>query len=489
MARYKQYNYSQMMMVPVCLDEQLMPGTLEHTIHTLIENEIDLSVFDARYNNDETGCTAYDPKILLKPVLLGYARGLLSSRKIEAACSENIIFMALTCGRAPDHSTLAAFVSTMENEIKLIFRDILLYCEKKGLLGGTCFSIDGCKLPGNASKEMSGTFEQLAQKKERLEKRLDELIKEHQDNDAPAKAAEVEKRIDRLDQFLKSNEPKPGRTHKENKSNVTDNDSQMMQTSHGTIQGYNAQAFVDSKNRIIVFADAGNAGQDDRHGSLMIDGAKQNLTAIGKDENCLKNTDLSCDSGYFSLTNFQALIKEQINGYIPDKDFRKRDPRFGDGEPKFSIADFHYDPERDIYTCPAGEELKRSTDRKIDGEKVYRCYVAAEKSCSSCQFRRRCLADKKAVKRRRLRVYYDILLAEFAKDMIERIDSDEGREKYSRRLSTVEPVFANIRTQKRMDRFTLRGKRKVNIQWMLYCLVHNIEKCIPFDAEMTRIAA
>ena len=188
-------------------------------------------------------------------------------------------------------------------------------------------------------------------------------------------------------------------------------------------------------------------------------------------------------------SNFQALIKEQINGYIPDKDFRKRAPRFIDGEPRFSIADFHYDPERDIYTCPAEEELKRSTDRKIDGEKVYRCYVAAEKSCSTCQFRRRCLADKKAAKRRRLRVYYDILLAEFAKDMIERIDSDEGREKYSRRLSTVEPVFANIRTQKRMDRFTLRGKRKVNIQWMLYCLVHNIEKCIPFDAEMTRIAA
>lgn len=488
MARYKHYNYSQLMMVPVCLDEQLMPGTLEHTIHTLIENEIDLSVFDSRYNNDETGCTAYDPKILLKPVLLGYARGLLSSRKIEAACSENIIFMALTCGRAPDHSTLAAFVSTMENEIKLIFRDILLYCEKKGLLGGTCFSIDGCKLPGNASKEMSGTFEQLEQKKERLEKRLAELIKEHQDNDAPAKAAEVEKRIDSLDQFLKNNEPKPGRKHKENKSNVTDNDSQMMTTSHGVIQGYNAQAAVDSKHQIIVFADAGDSGQDDEHLTTVIDGVKENLKAVGRDDGCLKQADMLSDSNYFSPTNLKKLMDEGINCCIPDKDFRKRDPRFIDGEPKFSIADFHYDPERDVYSCPAGKELSRRSDTKRDGEKYYRHYAADEKSCQACEQCRNCLS-KKTSKRRWLSVYYDKPLAEYVRCMIKKMDGDEGRRKYDERFGMVEPVFANIRTQKRMDRFTLRGKGKVNIQWMLYCLVHNIEKCIPFDAKMTQIAA
>jgi len=62
MARYKHYNYSQLMMVPVCLDEQLMPGTLEHTIHTLIENEIDLSVFDSRYNMTRPAAPPMIPK-------------------------------------------------------------------------------------------------------------------------------------------------------------------------------------------------------------------------------------------------------------------------------------------------------------------------------------------------------------------------------------------------------------------------------------------
>jgi len=64
--------------------------------------------------------------------------------------------------------------------------------------------------------------------------------------------------------------------------------------------------------------------------------------------------------------------------------------------------------------------------------------------------------------------------------MGEKVDSDKGRKIYPQRMAIVEPVFANIRTQKHMDRFTFRGKIKVNIQWMLYCMVHNIEKIMNF---------
>ena len=60
--------------------------------------------------------------------------------------------------------------------------------------------------------------------------------------------------------------------------------------------------------------------------------------------------------------------------------------------------------------------------------------------------------------------------------MIEKIESEKGRRIYPQRMAIVEPVFANIRTHKRLDRFTLRGKIKVNIQWLLYCMVHNIGK-------------
>jgi transposase len=139
--------------LPVSLEDQLMPGTLEFAIHTLVENRLHTSRFETYYRNDETGRMAYNPKILLKIVLLGYARGLISSRKIEQACRENVVFITLACGQQPDHSTSATFVSSMKPEILPLFRDVLLVCQEMDLLGGTFFALDGLKLPCNASKE------------------------------------------------------------------------------------------------------------------------------------------------------------------------------------------------------------------------------------------------------------------------------------------------------------------------------------------------
>ena len=160
-----------------------MPGTLEFAIHTLVETRLDTSVFAQKYRNDETGRAAYDPKILLKIVLLGYARGLISSRKIERACRENVVFIALACGQQPDHSTIAAFVSSMKNEILPLFRDVLLVCQEMDLLGGTFFALDGVKLPSNASKDWSGTYSELQRKKVRLEAKVKQLLEEHVQED------------------------------------------------------------------------------------------------------------------------------------------------------------------------------------------------------------------------------------------------------------------------------------------------------------------
>ena len=88
MAKYKRYDYNQMVMLPISLENQLAPGTLEFAIHYLVETRMNLSVFDEKYKNDEMGRSAYDPKILLKIVLFAYSRGLIGSRRIEQACWE-----------------------------------------------------------------------------------------------------------------------------------------------------------------------------------------------------------------------------------------------------------------------------------------------------------------------------------------------------------------------------------------------------------------
>ena len=268
MAKYKSYNYSQTVMLPVSLEDQLMEGTLELAIHTLVERRMGVSRFDNRYRNDETGCKAYNPKILLKIILLGYARGINTSRKIERACRENVVFMALSCRQQPDHSTIAAFVSSLKEEIKPLFRDVLLTCEEMKLLGGTEFSLDGCKLASNASKRWSGTFSTLKEKKEKLERQVGHMLEEQVEADKGETKNEKEKagrekyieklkkQAARIEEFLEKNEPKPGKQYKEVRSNVTDNESATMTTSHGTLQGYNGQALVDAKHQVIVEGEA-----------------------------------------------------------------------------------------------------------------------------------------------------------------------------------------------------------------------------------------
>ena len=111
MAKYKHYDYRQTKMLPISFDRQILPGTFEYTLNELIDEQIDLSVFEDRYDNDEGGAPAYDPAILLKIILFAYSKGITSSREIAALCRENVVFMALSADTAPHFTTIASFVS------------------------------------------------------------------------------------------------------------------------------------------------------------------------------------------------------------------------------------------------------------------------------------------------------------------------------------------------------------------------------------------
>ena len=498
MAKYKRYDYSQSMLIPVFFEEQLMPGTLEFAIHTLVETRMDMSIFDDNYANDETGRRAYDPKILLKVVLFAYSRGLISSRKIERACRENVTFMALSGNQRPDHSTIAAFVSCMKAEILPLFRDILLVCEQENLLGGTFFALDGLKLPGNASKRWSGTLSDISKKKDKIEQKVKRLLEEqitadqgHTTDlpDASKRDKQIEKlqkQAERIDKWLEENDAKIGANGRELQSNVTDNQSAKMMTSHGTIQGYNAQALVDKEHQVIMHADAFGRGQDNENLAPMVDGAKENMKRIGQSEDYFENKIFTADTNYHNQSTLEKCQEEKLDAYIPDLKFRSRDPRFADQpryQPKkgkkFVLQDFKYDEAKDCYICPNGKILKLNVKRHIRDRNIYRRYMADAKDCSRCSLKSRCFY-RKNTKRRTLDVPIGAQENNFSKAMLEKVDSDRGRKIYPQRMAIVEPVFANIRTQKRMDHFTLRGKIKVNIQWMLYCMVHNIEKIVNY---------
>ena len=183
MPRFKPYDYRQGLMVSVTPEAQFLEGSLEYALHHLIEERIAESWFDGLYANDELGRPAYSPKLLLKVILLGYARGILGSRKLERACVENLTFMALSCGIRPDHSTIAGFIEKLHGRMELIFSEVLMVCQEEGLLSGTHLSLDGLKLPANASREWSGTFQELRLKAGKLTRKFQEKLAEHRRQD------------------------------------------------------------------------------------------------------------------------------------------------------------------------------------------------------------------------------------------------------------------------------------------------------------------
>jgi len=405
----------------------------------------------------------------------------------------------------PDHSTIAAFISSIDEEIETLFTKVLLVCEEEGLLSGTHLSLDGLKLSSNAAKEWSGTFADLRKKQEALERKLKEAIKEHRQADkqeskkADTDRVKREKRIkrskqkaDRIEKFLSENEPKIGSQGKEIQSNVTDNESAKMATSHGVLQGYNANAIVDEKHQIVLHGEVFGKGEDASSMESMLEGVEEKLEAIGW-EDPLKNRQVSADTGYYSVKNLESCKEHEVDAYVPDPQFRKRDVRFADAgrhrrsvdkqhkrykskKRFFSVEDFKLDDRTGKLICPAGHGLYvRNRNYHTTGGYKGIAYQAPKTACRDCQLRSKCLRNPNT-ELRQVHVFYGKRPGSLTDEMKRKIDTPEGRRIYSKRLGIVEPVFGNILACKRMDKFTLRDKIKVNIQWMLYCLVHNIGK-------------
>ena len=499
MPRYKPSNLQQDAFVPLCFDKQILPGTFEHALHHLLEHKVDLSAFDAHYANDEAGARAYHPKILLKIVLFAYARGITGSRPIERACRENVQFMALSGEAKPDHATIAAFISRSPEAIEAVFGEVLLICDQAGLIGRDLFAIDGVKLPSNASKEWSGRHDELAAKAKKLDRAVKRMLAAHRAEDAKGEATDLQrhaaKQIEKLERqsakikaFLKEAKPKLGPKGKERKSNLTDNESAKLATGKGVIQGYTAVAVTDAKHQIIVEAQAHGAPQEQELLQPVLEGLRDNFQDLGLSPNILAEGKLTADSGFHSGDNLDWLATEQCDAYIADNLFRKRDPRFVDADkykpPKpapshFRPADFAYDPERLTCTCPAGKALYRNgANVTVNGRRGIK-FTAPKSACGPCQLRHRCLRDEAQGSPRQV-VFFHAAEPTSPPGVVARmkakIDSPRGRMIYSRRLGTVEPPFGNLRYHKRLDRFTLRGRAKVEGQWKLYALVHNIEK-------------
>jgi hypothetical protein len=395
-----------------------------------------------------------------------------------------------------------------------VFRDVLLYASELGLIGKEHFAVDGCKLPSNASKRWSGTHRELAEKRKKLEQVAERLVERHLQRDAAerggtsaakdAKKLEAyRRRAEQIKTFLAQKEKNLGPSGQEQKSNLTDPESAKMASSRGVIQGYNGLAVVDDRAQIVVHAEAHGSGYEGQLLAPLIEATRETFGVLEAGQDLFKKAKVTADSGFHSRAVVAAVELTGADAYIPDRDYRRRDPGFAragrhkdrdrkerarerakqaEQKPKrFSLRDFFYDESKELCVCPAGHRLYHSGKHMLfNGYRVAH-YKAPITACRGCALRERCLRHPERTPQRSICIIKgrEGTRPTNGSGPVERMrrkfDSAAGREIYSRRTGTVEPVFGNLQN-KGMRRFTMRGRSKVNAQWQLFTMVHNIEK-------------
>jgi transposase len=471
MARYKPVD-TQPKFVAIDLAAQLLPGTFEHALHHLLEQAIDLTPFDARYRNDQTGAPAYAPAMLLRVVLFAYSRGIISSRAIARACEEQVTCIAQSGDSRPHVTIIAHFVSTLGEQIAPIFAAVLAVCDRQGLSGREMFAIDGVKLPSNASKHWSGTRADVERQAEKMERAAEAMVARHRAEDAlgvePTLVAKDVARRGRLVQdaaelrtwLTRHPDDRRGAARRGAKGAVrkrhrTENERAQMATSKGVMRGYTGVATVDAAHQIIVDAQAHGVGAE-----------QELLLGVVAATAPLRTTDtrITAEAGYHSEANLRALAEAQVPTLIADGNMRKRETRFAT---------------QDRYTALPNPLHDTSRPARVTRDHIGAHFRGAKRDGGPCALRAQCLRTPETTPVRNVAFFHGRVSTRHVNHtalMRDRIDCPEGRAQYAQRFATVEPVFANLRANKRLDRFTRRGRAKVDTQWKLYCLVPNIGK-------------
>lgn len=354
----------------------------------------------------------------------------------------------------------------------------------------------GVKLPSNASKAKSGTRADYGRQMQKIEAAASKMLTRHREADRSTEStsAREAKQLERLQDEAKQlrdwlaahPEDRKGSKGSVRLSNRTDNESAKMATSKGVIQGYTGVAAVGAQHQIVVCAQAHGTGSE-----------QELLLPLVEATNPLRTdpTAIAADAGYHSEANLEALDEAQVDAWLPDNGYRKRDERYADPaqhkakpdplhdktpKPKkqalFTPKDFDFDGTTCV--CPAGKRLYgHGSSGVVNGYRAIK-FQGVQQDCVPCPLRKQCLRTLEKTRTRQ--VAFFLGKAEGHVSHTDRmklgIDSDAGKRMITRRFATVEPVFGNLRNNKRLDRFTLRGRIKVDGQWKLYCLTHNIEK-------------
>ncbi|MFA9262990.1 MAG: IS1182 family transposase [Undibacterium sp.] len=506
---FKRYDQNQPMLIPPSYDDLVPANHPVRVVNEVIER-IDIRALESSYKGG--GTSSYHPRMLLKVVVYGYLRNIYSSRKLEQALNENVHFMWLAGGAKPDHNTIADFRSRrLKDHLKKIFDQVVMLLAEEGAVSLKEVVLDGTKIEANANRYTFVWGKAIKVSRERIERQLRELWgyvervyqdEEQQPNEPnfevidpqavartirtineALKEKEVDPKVRQKLNYAKKNWPQKLAEYDEkekilkgrNSYSKTDPDATFMRMKedhmlNGQLKpGYNVQASTE-RQYIINYT----LGQTTSDTVLLKDHIEEHCRSYGSSPE-----KLTADAGYGSEENYTFLEEQGVMAFVKYNYFDKEETEERNKNRKnhkqkypFHADNLHYDAERDTLTCPIGQEMHYTGEkrRRTKGGylQTYRMYRA--QNCQGCPMRGPChKAEGNRIVQRSPN------LDRYKQQVRELLESEEGLEKRKQRWQ-VEAVFGNIKQNKGFRRFYLRGIEKVNIEIGLLAIAHNLQR-------------
>ena len=376
---YRPYNPDQQFLMPPSMRQWLPEDHLAYFVSDTID-EMDLSETDEVYERNLAGYPPYHPHMMVKVLFYAYCTGVFSSRKIARKLEEDVAFRVLVAENRPDFRTISDFRKLHLAALKRLFVEVLTLCRKAGLARLGHVALDGTKQKANASKHKAMSYGRMKEKSARLDGEIADLLesanriddeedaefgKDVRGDELPEELRFREGRLAKIKQAMAELEaeakesakqessetdspdacPEPSRRddpkakkcgrpkkrtsgvpEEKAQKNFTDPESRIMLSADKSfIQGYNAQAAVDSEYQVVVAAMVTNQAADSVHAEVMVERIEENTGEL-PDE-------MSLDAGYYSEANVERLEEKKIDVYMPPCRLKHREYREAKPEP------------------------------------------------------------------------------------------------------------------------------------------------------------
>jgi len=509
--KFKHYNQQQTILLPYSFDD-LIPEKHPVRIVDQVVESINIQPLLKAYSKE--GTPGYHPKMLLKVMLYAYMTNVYSSRKIELALRENINFMWLTSMTIVDHNTINRFRSDkLKESFKEIFKQVVLMLASEGLVNLKQIYTDGTKIEAQAGRYTFVWGNSIKTNKAKMLTQLEELwnyaqsiSNEDDPNPEPTEFKEISKEVIRktvakIDTKLSGNEKANSKAKaklryiknnftanlekyekqeailgERNSYSKTDTEATFMRMKedhmlNGQLKpAYNAQ--ISTQNQIIVHYTIHQNPTDYKTLKPHLENLEQ---TFGK-KVFKKLKEIITDAGYGSEENYDYLEKKKLKAFVKYNTFEKeQDQNYQKKHKAFSKENLYYNPEEDYYVCPMGQKMLKTHENQKKTAAGYTQTLShyQAKNCESCSLRGQCFKGQgnRSIERNHN-------LERHKQRARELLLSEIGIQRRKQRSADVEPVFAQLKHNNGFRRFSLKGLQKVELEFGLMALGHNLRKKI-----------